>query len=434
MICTMVRIFNFFLATLLCSSLAVGQARPTPTITPSPTPIIAHTPIPPSSYTVPASTLGSDVATMAALKTELAKGTSQVIVVANGTYDDTSYINNTCRHKVWARNLHGAVFNVGFNAGANFDCGTGNTEFHGLKFNISTTSKTLNNDAIHNWGALDKLVVEDLEINGNNVLRSGIWSRPNNGFVARRLKLLNFTDWGLYSDGQRHLTVGALTPAPTPAIPLVIEDIDVDQVAKPTPGSGGGTSEMCIWAGDKATTFQRLRATDCGWSALWLGSGFRDTTVQHMTFDTPYNWGKSTAVYFEHYTLDSIIQYFNIINSQVGFQCEWIDSPPYDGRPGCNRVIIRDGYINATCAGLYLDEASVGTSMYRTVVNGVDYCHTCAYLPNNSVDRNMAFSSGNKLNNAKTHGKMTRYEHLNNYKNVAATPIAQGTPNYCRSF
>lgn len=415
---------------LALSSMAFSQV-PTSTPTPSPTPIIAHTPIPPSSYTVPASTLGSDVTTMAALKTELAKGTSQVIVVANGTYDDTSYINNTCRHKVWARNLHGAVFNVGFNVGKNApDCGTGNTEFHGLEFNISTTSKTLNSDAIHNWGVLDKLQVEDCKINGNNVLRSGIWSRPSNGFIARRNLILNFTDWGLYADSQAHLTVGAETPAPTPVTPLIVEDIDVDQVAKATPGSGGGTNEMSIWLGDKCQVCTRLRATDYGWSGLWTGSGFRDTTCSHMTFDTPWDWGKSTAVYFEHYTYNSTFEYFNIVRSQVGFQCEWLNAGSGYYDPGCVDVTVRNGYINATCVGMYLDDDTEGTTIYNTVVDGVDWAHTSAYSVDDSVSQNMRNTSGNKLINPKVNAKKYRTNHLNQYP----TPAATQTPDSCKSF
>lgn len=231
---------------------------------------------------------------------------------------------------------------------------------HGIKFDVTDRSRTSSGTVIHPSGDGEHFTIMDCWIYGHRACATGIWARATNGLVVKRCILNGFTDYGL----------AWMAYAPTystdmPAVPPVIEDVDVSTVYRTPKNEMDGTGEAGIWAGTKSKV-SRFRITDCSWMGLWTGANCVDAVFSDITINdiTP----SGTGIYVEHKTQRCVFERFQIgpIEGTFpwepgnfmrrGFTTEWWANHDYNHGASLENVF-RDGTINASIEGFGFEDA-----------------------------------------------------------------------------
>lgn len=350
-----------------------GSARPTtpalkrrrpPTTTTTATPVPATTtlaappargaaaPSAPAPYAVPGGAV--TVSTSAGLVAELAKPAHD-IVLGDSDYNASLPFSNSNGNRVYAAHLGRAVLHAGLTLGGN--SGGGGGLIQGLAFDVAGTSKVEDNAIVNVWGAAGvNDTVLDTTFDGHGTVGYAIKVTTPEGFTARRIIARNLT-----SDG---ISVDSYPTAVTFAHPPVLSDLDVANVARPTPKSSNGTSEACMWLGTPAT-LTRAKLRNCAWMGLWTGFNGVGATYSDVDVD-----GTPTGIYLEHFTTSSTFRNLHVgTGVRTGVNCEWAD-PSWGGKPASVGNVIEDSLIESSWVGVYFDEGTTRTTVRNTTFRG----------------------------------------------------------------
>jgi len=303
-------------------------------------------PEPPKSYSVPAGAVR--VTNSTEFKDALSGGTARDIVLADGTYDNSSYFSTGAAHRLWAEHLGGAT--VG--AGIVFGTGAG-AEVHGIRFDVNSKSKVKDTRregaAIRAEGTGHKLKVTDCWFDGHGVVGMAIDVAAINGFVAQRLVIYNFATYGIRVDD--YPTRSSANP------PALITDLVVSKIRNPDPSCCNGQAEFALSAGTDMTV-ERVRFRDIDWDALsptihCFNCVFRDVDIDST----------KTAVYYEHSTKNTLLERF-ILGPHVvfGIDFEWIGTWGHGTDDG---TIIQDGIINSSKVGIMINVCNNNETVRR---------------------------------------------------------------------
>jgi hypothetical protein len=324
-------------------SVIAPPAEPPPPTGNSIAPVVAPSPyLPPPTAQI--------VYTSAELNQALG-GTTKDIVVADGVYDNDGPFLNPNGDRIFAQHLGGAVFKAGFSMGGNW--GPGNGVLQGLAFDVSDPGKVLENSIVHIWGTGSGTQVLDTTFKGHGVIGAGIMARQVEGVVVRRVVARDFRDYGVIADPN--------ASSYTPATPPVLEDVDSANVSWPSPGASNGTAEACVWVGVKAVV-RRVKARNCAWEGLWVGTGTRDSVFQDVDVDDA-----GIGVYVEHFASNTTFRRIHAgPNVERGLTCEWAD-PAWGSRPACSDDVVESSYFDTKVIGVYLDEGTTRTTVRDSV-------------------------------------------------------------------
>jgi hypothetical protein len=341
----------------------LAPAPPPPTTTtppPAPTGTVGL-PAAPKSYALPATAVA--VTTSQELVSALADTTVHDIVLADGVYTTTgtssssSYFKAATGHRVWARNLGGAVLQAALVFGGNY--GSPGGEIHGLSFDFSDLGKAWDGAAFGNWGAAGVgTKIYDATFEGNYALGAAIKLVQVQGTVVQRVLVRHFRRYGLFvSDCCDDNWYDNVAKAQT------VSDVDVDGIHETVPGSASGLAEYGVWIGNGVVNpVERLRIEHAWWSGLWTGSSSHDTTFRDITIATVDRVG-GNAVYSEHTTVRNTFERFQLgPNIEDGFSCEWNYG---SGAGACQNSVFQDGTIDSQNVGVYLDQGQVGNVVRR---------------------------------------------------------------------
>ena len=340
---------------------------PTPPTTPpppapTPTPTTVAAPIAPSTYAVPSGAVV--VSSSAQLVSALSGSTANDIVLADGTYDSSSYFTDSNGSRLFAQHLGGAVLTAGLVVGGN--SGPGGAVVQGLAFDVSSAAKTLQGSELITWGpAGSNLHVLDTTFAGHGVVPIGLNGYNPAGLVAQRLTFANLTDEGLRASDNATVALGAVTPSISS-----ISDISVNGVTRSTPGASNGTAEAGIWIGHPVTNgVHRIRIRNVSSSGIETVNNAWNTTFTDLDIDmSGPNAYAGVAVYIEHFGYNLVFNRFQIRGSRVGITAEWND-PAWGSVAASHNTVVENGTIDAagwtlpghTC-GIFLDQGTESTT------------------------------------------------------------------------
>jgi hypothetical protein len=371
--------------TMGLADIAAARAEAGLLIAPPPPGFAPAPPLPPAPYALPATY--TTVSTAAQLNTALA-GSKQNIVLANGTYDNSTKFQNPNSSSLYAQNLGGATLTAGLSASGS---GAGGAVAQGLMFNISNTGKTDGGGAITNYGTSGvNMSVLDCTFEGNAVTPFGCYILSPAGFVAQRNTFTDFTDEGIRASDGTYVSYHGATPAMN-----TITDIVTTNIARSTPASAGGTAEAGIWIGNPVTNgVHRIKTRNCGWMGIWTGNNSWDTTFSDFDVDCGGSNGiggkVGVGVYFEHFSTNNIFTNFSVTTTRDGFSAEWNDGTA--GNQAENNCAIQNGTINAAGwtvpgnqAGIYLDRGTGSTTISGVTFLNQNWAAVGAYLPSGTI-------------------------------------------------
>ena len=362
-------------------------------------------PLPPASYSLPMTyTL---VSSSSAFITALA-GATQNIVLADGTYDNSSAFTNPNSSSIYAQNLGGATLTAGLSMSGS----GGGAIVQGIKQRITTQSKCENYGGVY-AGIMQKAGSNnqflDLDLDGGNVIHCGIFARGSGipGIKIERQAYANYLWNGLRMTDDNKVAYHAST-----GIADTVSDISVDTVAWSTtlaasmsssattatttaavtsngntllvvdgeqmtitggfgttsltvtrggspashasgavafsPGNTNGTAETGLWIGHPVTNgVSRILSKNCAISPLWTGNNSWDTTFTDLDLDAGgllQNGGE--GIYCEHNSYYNTYQRFRIVGAQTGVEMEYDYGTP--GDEACQYPIVQDGTISTT--------------------------------------------------------------------------------------
>ena len=311
--------------------------------------LAAVRPAAPAPYRVPRGAVR--VSSASGLRTALAARRRRAIVLAPGTYGGTRPFANPYGHRLYASRLGRAVLTVGLSLGGNK--GPGGGLVRGLVFDVRDRRRTVDGAAILVWGTGRDSHILDTTLRGHRKLSAGVAARRTEGLVMRRVVVRRFRDFGVLVDAND-------ADRPEQRDPFAISDLDVADIARPTPGSSMGRSEACVWIGD-AGSLRRVRARSCAWSGLWTGTATRRASFESIDVDRA-----RTGVYVEHFTSDSTFRRLRIgPRVRVGLTAEWAD-PVWGRRPASVGNVIEDSRFESRLVGVYLDEGTTRTTVRRS--------------------------------------------------------------------
>lgn len=334
-------------------------------------PTLPTPPTPPTDYDAPTPT-GSVVSTYAELAAEMALAGPRVIVVANGRYTGSA-ITTTQGHQIWAQNRGGAVFEFGI--GFRGNAGNSGGEVHGVIFDIDDTANTdttalLNEACVNTWDAVapytvgSDLVIEDCEFYGNRVIGSGIQAASPSGLTVRRCRFRNFIDVAIsaFRNGS----------GPDDFDLIVLEDLDIADIARPTPGSASGVSaEIGLNLGHRFEA-RRVKIRDCAWAGVGLVNEVNGWILEDFDIDR-VGWGYfeagSVGIYCEHSHDGDIRRCLLGPEMKVGINAEWNSD---NADPWLNSLVprnydirIEDVWSFAYKVGIHFDLSVSGCTVRR---------------------------------------------------------------------
>lgn len=307
--------------------------------------------LPPGDYEVPRDAVA--VSNASGLASALMSGSPRDIVLAPGVYESDQPFQNASGHRLYAATRGSAILRAGLVIGGNE--GTGGALVQGIAFDVSDPSRTLEDSVVHVWGragAGTRLL--DSTFRGHRKVGAAIVVREPEGLVIQRISVRDFSHNGILIDANdrgRALSV-----------PVLLEDLDVENVSLQVPRSSEGKAEACVWIGNTAT-LRRALLRNCAWMGLWTGTASNGSLVQDLDIDrTP------VGVYLEHFTTRSTFARVRIgARVGIGMICEWAD-PSWGRRPACVDNVIENSIVASTTIGISLDE---GTT--RTTIRGVTF-------------------------------------------------------------
>lgn len=350
----------------------------TTTTTPAPSPSGVAAPQAPSPYAPPAGALY--VRSSAELTGALAQS-NRDIVLADGTYAKSGPFVNAGGNRLYAEHVGGALLTSGLVVGGN--SAVAGSIVRGIIFDVSSAAATLQGSIVHVWGPGGvNAQILDCVFRGNRAVPYGIGAPNPQGLVAKRLRLLGFTDVAFRASNNQVVGYGAATPRINE-----ISDIDVDGVSRSVPGSSNGTAEAGLWIGHPVTNgVRRVRVRNVSWSGIETVNNSWGTTFSDLDIDMsgPSQFA-GVGVYMEHYNYYNVFTNFRIVGAKIGFTAEWAD-PSWGGKPGANYVTIRGGVVDALGstlvgrqAGVYLDEGSNSTTVQDVVFRNQNWAGIGAY-------------------------------------------------------
>ena len=321
-------------------------------------------PAPPTTYAVPNGAIL--VTTSAQLVSALANNTSADIVLADGTYDHSSYFNDNSGNHLYAQHLGGAVLTAGIALGEG-------AIVQGLVVDISDSAKAVpdgNSSALSTWGPGVKVL--DTVVRGNSVVEQGLLGFEPAGLTIQRCEFLDFLDFGIYADANDIVPYGSIVPHIK-----VISDIYVDGVTRQPPGSSDGTAEAGIEVGEPVDNgVSRIQIRNVSWMGIESESNSWNNTFSDIDIDMS-GFSQYTATlglgnvgfYFEHFSYYDTLTNFRISGARLGTDCEWND-PAWNNQAACHGTTIENGSIDATgglsgynSAGVYLDTGTDSTTV-----------------------------------------------------------------------
>ena len=191
---------------------------------------------------------------------------------------------------------------------------------------------------------------------GTNELALATNAASQEGFTARRIVARNLTSDGISID--TYPTPVTFGHAP------VLSDLDIANVARPTPTSSNGTSEACIWLGTQVT-LTRAKLRNCAWMGMWTGFNGVGSTYSDVDVD-----GSPVGIYIEHFTTSSSFRNLHVgPGVRVGVTAEWA-APNWGGKPASVDNVIEDSLIESSYVGVYLDEGTTRTTVRNTTFRG----------------------------------------------------------------
>ncbi len=269
-------------------------------------------------------------------------------MLSDGVYSGSGPFMNLEGHRIYAEHLGGAVLKAGLVFGGNWGGGRGLVR--GVVFDVASRAKAPSGAIVFVWGAARGTRVLDSVFRGHGRVPAGIMVLQPDGFVAKRAVLRDFVDYGVRVD--------ANDPSyPAGAKRSVLEDLDVQRVARPVPGSSNGTAEACVWIGNPAT-LRRMRARECARQGLWTGGKARNSVFEDIDVDR-----SPTGVYIEHFTSGSIFRRMTIGSGvKIGVAAEWAD-PAYRGIPGSVDNVIEESVFRSGLVGVAMDYGTARTTV-----------------------------------------------------------------------
>ena len=311
--------------------------------------VAAVRPAAPARYRVPRGAVR--VSSASELRSALAAHRRRAIVLAPGTYGGTRPFANPHGHRLYGARVGRAVLTAGLSLGGNR--GPGGGLVRGLVIDVRDPRRTVEGAAILVWGTGRGSRILDTTLRGHRKLSAGVAVRRTEGLVMRRVVVRRFRDFGVLVDAND-------ADRPEQREPFAISDLDVADVARPTPGSSMGRAEACVWIGD-AGSLRRVRARSCAWSGLWTGTATRRARFESIDVDRA-----RTGVYLEHFTSDSRFRGLRIgPRVRVGLAAEWAD-PAWGRRPASVGNVIEDSRFESRLVGVYLDEGTTRTTVRRS--------------------------------------------------------------------
>jgi len=307
----------------------------------------------PKSYTVPGGAVR--VTNSTELQNALSGGSAKDIVLADGTYGKTSYYTTGAAHRLWAEHLGKATIG----AGVVFGTGEG-AEVHGIKFDVDSKSKVKatrrEGAAIRAEGTGHKVTVTDCWFDGHGVVGMAIDVAAINGFVAQRLVIYNFANYGIRIDNY------PINSSANP--PALITDLVVSKIRNPDPSCCNGQCEFALGAGTDMTV-ERVKFRDIDWDALSPTIHCYNCVFRDVDIDST-----KTAVYYEHTTKNTLLERFTLGPHCVnGIDFEWIGTW---GKGTDDGTVIQDGVINTTKVGIMINACNNNETVRR--VKFVNQC------------------------------------------------------------
>lgn len=305
----------------------------------------------PAAYALPARALR--VSTSAQLIAALQGSTPRDIVLANGVYDNSGPFVNTNGHRLYAATLLGVTFRAGINMASNG--GQPGGLVRGIAFDVADPAKTNQGGVIFTWGPQQRGIrILDATFYGHKVVYAAIMARQPEGLVVQRVRVRDFTDWGVLVDNNIQGTVVSAKP--------LLEDIDVTGVTRAVPQSGEGRSEACIGIGNTAV-LRRARVRDCAWMGISPFNASHGSLFEHLDIDRT-----ETGVYIEHFTSRSVFQHIRIgPNVEKGFTCEGTDpnGSAWGGVSSSIDNVIQDALIDSSRVGVLMGWHTTRTTVRR---------------------------------------------------------------------
>lgn len=291
---------------------------------------------------------------MAELATAWAGSTAVDIILAPGTYSQASALTSTTTpHRLWSEQLLGATVRVGLAWGSNTRGLAG--EVHGIAFDVPEVSRCsslglLSEAIVLTWGLKQRLVVEDCTFDGNGVVGSAVQATAPSGCSIKRCTMTGFVDFGLmaYKNGGAGVTEA-----------MTIEDLDISEIKRATPGSSEGLAEAGIWLGHPSTT-RRIKIRGTGWTGLALVGGVAGAVCSDLDIDdvaTGYRDPGGRGVALELSSDSSFTRVYVGPSSMFGFGIEWDHGDPTPRNSG---ITIRHATLDSYKAGISADIGTAG--------------------------------------------------------------------------
>jgi hypothetical protein len=306
-------------------------------------------PEPPATYNLPAGAL--HVSNSGDLESALADASASNIVLADGTYDHSSYFKANAGHRLWAEHLGGARLK----AGILFDQAPGGG-VHGLRFDIADPGKTSGGAIVRTARSGNRLAVTDSWFEGNRAIRWALLFNATDGIEVRRVVIRQFQRDGIRFDSFPHFA----DPPPK------ISDVDIYWIRDPNPKCCRGTSEFGIRlrAVTPGAVIERVKARWIDWSCFLpvdaKGGVWRDLDC---------DWSQQ-PFYFEHFVDDSLLERFWFGPHSGGGVTVESAHPKWKWRPSGQRIVIQDGQIESERYGITTGVCNGGMLIQRVTFVG----------------------------------------------------------------
>ncbi len=308
----------------------------------------------PKSYDLPSD--ATRVASSGELLSALSGSSAKDIVLADGTYDNSTCFHPAAAHRLWAEHLGGATLT----AGILFDTGAG-PEVHGVRFNVGNKSKVFNSRrdgaVIHTKGAAHGLKVTDCWFDGHGVIGNGIDAIAINGVTIQRVVITNFMSNGIRADD--YPTKSAANPR------VVITDADISNIKHSDPSCCNGQVEFGIHAGTTMTV-ERVKTRNTDWCGITP-----TVNCTHSIFrDIDIDGTNSASFYFEHFADNTLLERFHIgpdAGTGINFESaqdrwNWEPVGPYN--------VVRDGVIESRTIGVNVPYGTSHTTIQNVTFKG----------------------------------------------------------------
>jgi hypothetical protein len=318
-----------------------------------PKPSSVAAPAKPGRYAVPGPYVR--VKTSAQLRAALARRKPANILLHGGIYDSDAPFVDRNGHSLYAGMLGKAILTAGLLVGG--DDSPAGAVVRGLVFDLRDPSKAADGAAIKVSGDATGVQVLDAVLIGHGAVRSALVVRQPEGFRGSRLVVRGFTDYGVLIDANDRDRTSLDSP-------FQLGDVDVSAVRRAVQGSSNGRAEACVWVGNPGTV-ARVRARQCGWTALWTGTAATGVRASDVDVDET-----RTGVYLEHFTKNATFARIRVgPHVRVGLTGEWAD-PDWGRLPGSVDNIVEDSRFESWLAGVYLDEGTTRTTIRRSTFVG----------------------------------------------------------------